>query len=267
VAAVRVRDGKIVERTESLINPGYEIDEFITELTGITNEMLSNAPSLSDVLPGYIGFLGDDVIIAHNANFDINFIYDSNIRLANMGFINNFVDTMRVSRRMFKEHRRHTLTHLIERFGISRKSEHRAMSDTELVFDCYEYMKKHASDNGIDFNSLYPSKNYNASAKDISTENTEFDEDTLVFGNEFVFTGTLDKMNRKEAMQYVVDMGGLIANDIKKTTNYLVLGNLDYSNSIKEGKSRKQKKAEALELSGVDIQVISENVFYEMINQ
>ena len=71
-------------------------------------------------------------------------------------------------------------------------------------------------------------------------------------------------MSRKDAMQIVVDMGGLCSSDITKKTNFLVLGNLDYSKSIKDGKSRKQKKAESLELSCADIKIISENVFYDM---
>jgi len=247
------------------VNPGYEIDDFITELTGITNGMLAEAPILPDVLPQFISFIGSDVIIAHNANFDINFIYDSLTKHSGKHFKNDFIDTMRISRRMFQEHRCHTLNHLVERFELPHRAEHRAMTDTELVHKSYEYMKKHAKDNGIDFDSLYP-KSYGVRAKDIKTSNTEFDEDTPVYGNEFVFTGTLEKMPRKDAMQIVVDMGGLCSSDITKKTNFLVLGNLDYSKSIKDGKSRKQKKAESLELSGSDIQIISENVFYDMVS-
>ena len=78
---------------------------------------------------------------------------------------------------------------------------------------------------------------------------------------------TLEKMARKDAMQIVVDLGGLVGNSVTKKTNYLILGNNDYCSSIKGGKSSKQKKAESLKLAGNDIEIISENVFYDMISE
>ena len=72
-------------------------------------------------------------------------------------------------------------------------------------------------------------------------------------------------MVRKEAMQKVVNLGGLVGDSVTKKTNYLILGNNDYCKSIKDGKSSKQKKAEELKLKGYDIEVISENVFYDML--
>ena len=80
------------------------------------------------------------------------------------------------------------------------------------------------------------------------------------------FTGKLENLQRKDAMQLVVDLGGIVANSVTKKTNYLILGNNDYCPTIKDGKSSKQKKAEKLKLSGQDIDIISENTFYEMLN-
>jgi len=86
-----------------------------------------------------------------------------------------------------------------------------------------------------------------------------------VFGKTFVFTGTLQRMVRKDAMQLVVDMGGICGDGVTVKTNYLVLGNNDYCSSIKVGKSSKHKKAERYKAEGLDIEIISENVFYEMV--
>ena len=87
-----------------------------------------------------------------------------------------------------------------------------------------------------------------------------------LFYNFAAVNGTLEKMSRREAMQYVVNLGGICGDGVTKETNFLVLGNNDYCKSIKGGKSSKQKKAEKLQIDGYDIAVISENVFYEMIN-
>jgi len=74
-------------------------------------------------------------------------------------------------------------------------------------------------------------------------------------------------MTRKEAMQAVVNAGGHCCDGVVEETNYLVLGNNDYCKAIKGGKSNKQKKAEKMQLSGKDIQIISEDTFYDMFNQ
>lgn len=92
-----------------------------------------------------------------------------------------------------------------------------------------------------------------------------FDENHPLFGKVCVFTGTLEKMQRKEVMQLVADLGGIPGDNITKKTNYLVLGNNDYCKTIKDGKSTKQKKAEKLILDGADLQIIPEEVFYELV--
>lgn len=99
---------------------------------------------------------------------------------------------------------------------------------------------------------------------DITSENTAFDETHPLFGKHCVFTGTLEKMPRAEAAQAVVDLGGICDNGITKKTNYLILGNTDYQKTG-GGKSSKYKKAEEYKLNGIDIEIIPENVFYDML--
>ncbi|MFR5048695.1 MAG: exonuclease domain-containing protein [Faecalispora sporosphaeroides] len=262
--ALRVEDSVVVDRFSSLVNPGYEIDDFITELTGITNEMLSTAPDINNVLQKFLDFIGDSIVIGHNVNFDINFIYDTCIEILHKPFKNNFIDTMRLSRRLFPQERHHRLCDLIDRFCVSDTIEHRALADAEQTNRCYLYMKQYMEDNGFDIKSILPTKN-TFSAKDIQASTNEFDETSPIYAKVFVFTGTLERMTRKEAMQIVVDNGGKCGDGVNKNTNYLVLGNYDYCTTIKGGKSTKQKKAEQLKLAGFDIEIISENVFYDMI--
>lgn len=261
LAAVKIEDGHIVDQFQSLTQPEFDnVNEFITELTGITNEMLSTASSLTDVLPKFLDFVGDNVLVAHNAHFDINFIYDNCVSLFQKPFKNDFLDTMRLSRRLFKEGEHHRLIDLVERFKIAGDIEHRALSDAIKTHQCYEYMKHYMSSNKIELASLFSN-----SAKHVKATTDEFDENTPVYGRVFVFTGKLEKMLRSEAMQLVANMGGSCGDSVTQETNYLVLGNNDYCSGIKDGKSNKQKKAEKLKLAGLDIEVISENTFYEMI--
>ena len=142
---------------------------------------------------------------------------------------------------------------------------HRKVFELERLYNSEATQIKCMEENSITVESLLPTKN-GFSAKDIQASTNDFDATSPLYEKVCVFTGTLERMSRKEAMQLVVDRGGLCGDGVNKKTNFLVLGNNDYCSTIKDGKSTKQKKAEQLKLAGFDIEIISENVFYDMIN-
>jgi hypothetical protein len=143
--------------------------------------------------------------------------------------------------------------------GVGETVEHRALADCIQTKECFEIMRNRAGEIGG-----IPQKT-NAIAKTIVAETTDFDEDSPIYGRTFAFTGTLERMTRKEAMQMVVNAGGKCTDNVVASTNYLVLGNQDYYKGIKDGKSNKQKKAEKMQLNGADIITISENTFFDML--
>lgn len=267
VAGVKVQNNQIVDTFSSLVGNGGHIfiDSFITDLTGITQSMVDNAPHISTVLPAYLDFVSDDVIVGHNVNFDINFIYDN----SESPFRNNFVDTMRISRRLHPEISHHRLPDLCVRYGVDYSNAHRALGDCKCTFSCYnslqtDILETHGSfDAFIDFCRI---SSRGVRASDITSTVDSFDKSHPLYGKECVFTGKLERMTRKEAMQIVVNYGGVNRDTVTQNTNFLVLGNNDYCTSIKGGKSSKQKKAEKLKLSGFDIEIIPENIFYDMIS-
>ena len=119
-----------------------------------------------------------------------------------------------------------------------------------------------------DFSALFKKNNYHERSIDLSklvASANQIDEDNPLYGQVCVFTGILQQYTRQEAAQIVVNIGGICANNVTKKTNYLILGNNDYCAAIKDGKSSKQKKAEAYKLNGQDIEIIPESVFYDMI--
>ncbi len=265
VSAIRVRGGSACDTFSSLVMPSSPVDDFIIELTGITNEMLDSAPAVSDVLPRFVQFVGDDVIVGHNVNFDINFLYDISSALSLPPFKNDFVDTMRLSRKLFPELKNHKLGTLAQHFKIPQPISHRSAADCDTTNSIYCHISQYVSDNEIDLSALFAKKHYTCKAADIHAQVDSFDEDSPFFGRVCVFTGALERMVRRDAMQIVVNMGGICGDSVTAKTNYLILGNNDYCSSIKDGKSAKQKKAEGLILKGKDLSIISEDVFYDMI--
>lgn len=269
VGALKIINGKVIDTFNTLVKPVNEIDDYITDLTGITNEMLKNAPMISSVIVDFYKFVGNNIILGHNVNFDINFLYDDLFRVCTKELNNDFVDTMRIGRYLLKDLKHHRLIDIANYYNIVVNGNHRALKDCEITLEVYESMLKEISEryDGLD-NFLISCKRVKTKLdiNEIKTANTEFDISHPLYNQCCVFTGTLEKMSRREAMQKVVDVGGICSNGVTKETNYLILGNNDYNPLIKNGKSNKQRKAEQLKLSGYDIEVISENVFYEMLD-
>ena len=282
IGAIKIQNGNVIDTFQQLVYPGRKIDEFIQQLRGITNDMLANAPCIDDVLPKCADFVGNHVVLAHNANFDVNFLYDNYKEVLGKPFTNDFIDTMRIARELYPELPHHRLIDIAEYLGIEGSDFHRALNDCEYTYKCYECMKKTIQDNYNnfeEFRKLYLSKKYNNNKynnnkysklkMDLSklvADNNNFDETHPLYKKVCVFTGSLEKYTRQEAAQIVVNFGGLCGNSVTRKTNFLILGNNDYFSTMKKGKSSKQIKAEEYKLKGQDIEIISESLFYDMIN-
>ena len=265
IGALKIRDNKVVDTYNTLVKPDEEIDEFIEELTGITSDMLLNAPEIKEVLPQFIDFIGSDVLVGYNVNFDINFLYDDYKGFFNEHLLNDFVDIMRFCKKIYTELPNHKLKNVAKFLNMDLTNHHRAIRDCEITKGIYDSVRQHIADNNIDLKELFKNK-WSVDLRELKTEKTEFDEDNFFFNKYVCFTGKLEKMVRADAGQIVVDLGGRCENSVTKNTNFLILGNNDYCSTIKDGKSTKQKKAEKLILEGQDLEIISENTFYDILN-
>ena len=273
ISAIKYKNHTECERFSSLVKPpAYygEIPEFVERLTGITNDMLTNAPELPQVIPKFKQFIGNDLLIGHNVSFDINFLYDAFISILDEPLSNNYVDTLRISRKLFPELKHHRLNDMAEKLCIQTEIQHRAVADCETTNSCYVSLNRVANekyDNLSEFYNSFKKHKNKLDARTLSAQTDDFDISHPLYGKVCVFTGTLDKMLRKDAMQAVLNCGGEVGNGVTKKTNYLILGCNDYCKSIKDGKSSKQKKAEEYKLNGYDIEIIDEDVFYSMLEE
>lgn len=271
-AAVKICTDKITDSFSSLVRPTRTVSSFITGLTGITNEMLTTAPDISSVLPKFINFLGDNILVGHNINYDINFINASTKKYNLQPLTNDFVDTLRIFRKLHPELDHHRLMDLSNIYNIDYSDAHRSLADCEITYKCFcalakEVIEKYKTTE--EFIKCFKATNlsHKLRASDILSNTDVIDSDNPLSGKTFVFTGTLGRMSRREAMQIVVNHGGINGDNVTKQTNYLVLGSIDYCASLNGKKSTKHKKAESLALAGQDIEIISEDVFYDMISE
>ena len=142
IGAIKIENGKEVEVFSTLVKPKYEIDEFISELTGITNKMVKESPSIDKVLPKFIDFIKDSIILGHNVNFDINFIYDNLIKYDMNPITNDFIDTLRLSRRLLPELEHHRLSDLADYYNINTVGSHRSLKDVRMTIEVYNNLEK-----------------------------------------------------------------------------------------------------------------------------
>ncbi len=135
--AVKVRGGEVLGEFQSLVNPGTPITPFVARLTGITNGMVAQAPRLDSVLPAFLEFLGDAVIVAHNAPFDVGFLRAACRDLDYAWPGNEVVDTVQLARRVVPrtEAPNCKLSTLAMLFGARVTPEHRALADALATVD------------------------------------------------------------------------------------------------------------------------------------
>ena len=149
IGAIMYENGVAVDTFASLLQPkvnelGDYVSPFITNLTGITNEMLDSAPPTEDVLAEFFDFLGDAVIVGYNVNFDVNFLYDSILEHLGEYMTNDFVDILRMAKKLYPDMPHHRLGDMTARFGIINRNAHRALSDVEATYGCLEEFKTEA---------------------------------------------------------------------------------------------------------------------------
>lgn len=141
IGLLRVEHGEVVEEFQTLVNPGQEIPEFITKMTGIHDRDVVVAPTFAEIVGELISKFEDAVFVAHNANFDYGFIKEEFRRL-NYGFVADRLCTVRLSRSLYKEYKRHNLSELIKRFQFKVANRHRAFDDAKVLWDFLQLIHK-----------------------------------------------------------------------------------------------------------------------------
>ncbi|SDW15247.1 PolC-type DNA polymerase III [Paenibacillus sp. PDC88] len=130
IAAVKMQDDKEVDRFATFVNPHERIPYNIQQLTNINDEMVKDAPELEPVLHDFVKFVGDSILVAHNARFDIGFI-QANLKTIGMEPLENPVlDTLELARLLHPTMKNHRLNTLADKYKVSLENHHRAIDDT-----------------------------------------------------------------------------------------------------------------------------------------
>ncbi len=141
IGAYRVSRGRIVAEFQTLVNPQTSIPPFIVQLTGITDEMVKHAPDFNDVVGTWLDFAGTDVLVAHNASFDVRFInYEISRVFPGRRMFNPDICTVSLSRRVVPGLVNHRLHTLAEHFAVPIRNRHRAAGDAHATAQVFIHM-------------------------------------------------------------------------------------------------------------------------------
>jgi DNA polymerase III subunit epsilon len=149
IGAWKMKGRRLVESFQSLVRPHYGIPRFVTGLTSITNEMVRAAPRIEEVLPAFRDFLGDSVMVAHNAAFDFSFLDFEFRRIFGIGLNNPVLCTLRMARRFMPSLKRKRLDALAEHFGLSTEGRHRGLGDARMAAEILSIFIEMAAKMGL----------------------------------------------------------------------------------------------------------------------
>ncbi len=150
IGAVKYLGGELAGTFQTLVNPGSEIPPYITVLTGITQSMVVEAPSIGEALPTFLEFIGDAVIVGHNVRFDLSFLNAAAERLGYGRLPNRSVDTLGLSRRLVRsEVRNLKLSSLAAHFRAPHPPTHRALDDAKATAHVFWALLERAGTIGV----------------------------------------------------------------------------------------------------------------------
>ncbi|WP_068545391.1 PolC-type DNA polymerase III [Thalassotalea crassostreae] len=133
IGAVRLQNGVVVDSFQQLMNPGQRVNSFIEQYTGISNEMLADAPSCEQVMNDFADYIGDDNLLAHNASFDKKFL-DAELQRVGRSYSGQFACSLLVSRRVYQDAPNHRLGTLVKYKDIASDGDfHRALFDSQMT--------------------------------------------------------------------------------------------------------------------------------------
>ncbi|MCS7461856.1 PolC-type DNA polymerase III [Paenibacillus doosanensis] len=149
IAGVKMKEGKEIDRFATFVNPHEKIPYNIQQLTNITDDMVQDAPELEEMLPKFIEFVGDSVLVAHNARFDMGFIQANCKKLGLPVVPNASLDTLELARLLFPSMKNHRLNTLADKFKVGLENHHRAIDDSIALGHILFHLIKEAAERGI----------------------------------------------------------------------------------------------------------------------
>ena len=259
LGAVIYKNGEVIQKFESFVNPGKPIPDDVVAITHITDEMVKDAKTIEEVLPKFLEFIKDRVIVAHNADFDVGFL-KYNAEQLGYKLENTCIDTLRLAKDLFPDYKKYKLGIIAEKLGIKVDVAHRALDDVITLVKVYKVMLEMLKEKGAktveDIDKLEEGQ---ADFKKLPTYHA------IILAKNYVGLKNLYKLISYSHLDYFYKKPRILKSLYKEYSEGLILGSAceagELYRAIVAGKSEEEIEQIAKDYDYLEIQPIGNNMF------
>ena len=263
VGIMKVKNGEVIDEFEIFVNPEKPIPQRVVEVTNITDEMVKDAETIDKVFPKILEFVGDSIIVAHNASFDVGFL-KHNAKLLGYEFNNTYIDTLPLAKDLFPDLKKYKLGKIADSLGIEVDVAHRALADVDTTVKVFNVMLKKLKDKGINIVDEIDS-----ATKDSEAQKEEFKKQrsyhAIILAKNYVGLRNLYKLVSISHLNYFYKNPRILKSIYKKYSEGLILGSAceagELYQAIELGKSDEEIENIARDYDYLEIQPIGNNEF------
>ncbi|MGD9567467.1 MAG: DNA polymerase III subunit alpha [Sedimentibacter sp.] len=261
IGIMKLQDGKVIDEFACFVNPEKPIPARVVEVTNITDDMVKNAETIHKVFPKMLDFLGDSVLVAHNAEFDINFLKHNALNLG-YNFDYTYVDTLSLAKELFPDYKTYKLGRIAKNLGITVEVAHRALDDVGTTVKIFNVMLDKLKQRGamtLDDIAIYASDE-EAKKEEFKKLNTYH---AIILAKNYTGLKNLYKLVSYSHLDYFYKKPRILKSLFKKYSEGLIIGSAcsegELYQSILLGRSDEEIEAIAAEYDYLEIQPIGNN--------
>ena len=259
VGIMKVKNGQVIDEFSCFVNPEKPIPQRVVEVTNITDDMVKDAETIAQVFPKILEFVGDSVLVAHNADFDIGFL-KHNAKELGYTLDNTYIDTLRLAKDLFPDYKKYKLGIIAENLGIKVEVAHRALDDVDTTVKVFNVMIDMLKEKGVkkleDIDAL-------------AAENVDFKKlqtyHAIILAKDYVGLKNLYKLISYSHVDYFYKKPRILKSIYKKYSEGLILGSAceagELYRAIVAGKSDEEVEAIARDYDYLEIQPVGNNMF------
>ncbi len=259
IGIMKIKNGEVLDEFSCFVNPEKPIPQRVVEVTNITDDMVKNAETIDKVFPKMLEFIGDSVLVAHNADFDIGFL-KYNAKELGYTLDNTYLDTLRLAKELFPDYKKYKLGIIAENLGIKVEVAHRALDDVDTTVKVFNVMINMLKEKGA--------KKIEDIDK-ICAGNTDFRRlptyHAIILAKNYVGLKNLYKLVSFSHLDYFYKKPRVLKSIYKKYSEGLILGSAceagELYRAIVAGKTDEEIEAIASDYDYLEIQPLGNNMF------
>ena len=259
IGIMKIKNGEVLDEFSCFVNPEKPIPQRVVEVTNITDDMVKDAETIDKVFPKMMDFIGNSVLVAHNADFDIGFL-KYNAKELGYTLENTYLDTLRLAKELFPDYKKYKLGIIAENLGIKVEVAHRALDDVDTTVKVFNVM--------IDMLKEKGAKKIEDIDK-ICAGNTDFRRlptyHAIILAKNYVGLKNLYKLISFSHLDYFYKKPRILKSIYKKYSEGLILGSAceagELYRAIVAGKTDEELEAIASDYDYLEIQPLGNNMF------